>query len=62
MHKASNGQADFAAMLKDNEELDTEGDWLEVQGVVLVDTRIDAVVLARVLKIANTVTLPCLEK
>lgn len=46
LHKASNRQANFAAMLEDDEQLDTEGSWLEVQCVVLVDTRIDAVVLA----------------
>lgn len=49
-------------MLKHDEELNAEGDWLEVQGVVLVNTRIDAVVLARVLKVADTVTLPCFEE
>lgn len=62
MHKAGDRQAHFAAMLEHHEELDAEGDWLEIQRVVLVDAGVDTVVLARVFKIADTVTLPCLEE
>jgi hypothetical protein len=60
--KAGNGHAHFDAMLKHDEELDAEGHRLDIQRVVLVDTRINAVVLTRVLQVANTVALPFLEE
>lgn len=62
LHKACDRQAHLQAVLKHNEELNAERDWLDVQRVVLVDTCINTVVLARVLEIADTVTLPFLEK
>ena len=62
LREACNTQTDSASMLQHNEELDAEGDWLEIQRVVLVDAGVDTVVLARVFKIADTVTLPCLAE
>ena len=50
------------AMLEHDEKLNPESDGLDIQRVVLVDTRINTVVLAGVFKIADTVTLPFFEK
>jgi hypothetical protein len=49
-------------VLKHDEELDAEGDGLDVQRVVLIDACVDAVVLTRVFEVADAMTLPFFEK
>lgn len=62
LHKACNRKANLAAMLEDDEELDPERYWLDIQRVNFVDTRGDDVGLARVLKVPNAMSLPLFEE
>lgn len=62
LYEPRDRQAYFAAVLEDDEDLDAEGDGPDVERVGLVDARRDAVVLARVLQVADAVALPLLEE
>ena len=58
LHKASNGQSNFAPVFEDNEQLDPEADGLDVQCVLLVHSGSDGVGFAGELQIANPMSLP----
>jgi hypothetical protein len=62
LHKTSDGQSHFASMFEHNEELNTEADGFDVQCVLLVDSGGDRVRFARVLHVADAVTVPCPQK
>jgi hypothetical protein len=62
LHEASDGQSNFAPVFKDNKQLDSEADRLDVQRVLLVDSGSNGVGFARELQIVNPMALPFLKE
>lgn len=62
LHESCDGKADLAAVLENHKQLDPERDRLDVQRVNFVNSCSDDVILARVLEVANSVSLPLLEE
>lgn len=61
LHEACNRQAHLSSMLEHDEKLDAEGDWLDLECVVLVDLGGDGVRSTRAFQVSYAVLLPLSE-
>jgi hypothetical protein len=51
-------EASFSAILEHNKQLDSEGDWLDAQGVNFIDACRNRVILREVGQVLDTMSLP----
>jgi hypothetical protein len=51
-------EASFSAILEHNKQLDSEGDWLDTQGVNFIDACRNCVILREVGQVLDTMSLP----